>query len=175
VYGPLPPHQECLQHRSFAQVRCRLGGLLARSRSAWCRHYTRTLLPSHYPLALKSGFTHRASFEALRSTPNAQWARCPLQLDAAATPLLQLLIRHLLNATYAAQDFAELHEGLLQRTGTHVLHDSLNRRGARERHIAVISRVEGMPGWHQHSAACVQPAIASCLHLIVDVGARPVR
>jgi hypothetical protein len=35
---------------------------------------------------------------------------------AAATVLLQLLIRHLLNATYAAQAFAEIHEGLTHRT-----------------------------------------------------------
>jgi hypothetical protein len=94
---------------------------------------------------------------------------------AAATLLLQFLIRHLLNATYAAQAFAEFHEGLLHRTGTHVVPGALNRRDACERYIAVDSRVESMPSWHQQSAACVQPDIASCLHLIVDVCARPVR
>jgi hypothetical protein len=133
-------------------------------------HRTRKLLSSHYPLALNSGFPHRASFEALHSTPNAQWARCPvLCMVAAATVLLELLIRHLLNATYAAQAFAEIHEGLTHRTRTHVVPGALNRCGASERYIAVGSRVQGMPSWHQHSAACVQPAIASCLHLIVHV------
>jgi hypothetical protein len=46
--------------------------------------HARKRLSSHYFLALNSGFPHRASFEALRSTPNAQWARCPLLIMAAA-------------------------------------------------------------------------------------------
>jgi hypothetical protein len=96
-------------------------------------------------------------------------------MGAAATVLLQVLIQHLLNATYAAQAFAEIHEGLTHRTRTHVVQGVLNRCGASERCIAVDSRVEGMPSWHQHSAACVQPAIASCLHHIVHVCARPMR
>jgi hypothetical protein len=88
---------------------------------------TRKLLSSHYPLALNSGFPHRPSFEAMLSTPNAQWARCPLLcMVAAATVLLQLLIRHLLNATYAALAFAEIHEGLTHRTCTLVVQGALN-------------------------------------------------
>jgi hypothetical protein len=147
-----------------------------RSRRARCRHHTHRLLSSHYPLALNSGFPHRASFESMRSTPNAQWARCPLLcMVVAATLLLQLLIGHLLNPTFAAQGFAEIREGLTHRTRTHVVQGALNRCGASERYIAVGSRVKEMPSWHEHSAACVQSAIASCLHLIVHVCARPVR
>jgi hypothetical protein len=68
---------------------------------------------------------------------------------AAATLLLSLLVGHLLIPTYAAQAFAEMHEGLIHRTRTHVVQCALNRCSASERYIAVGSRVEGMPSWHQ--------------------------
>jgi hypothetical protein len=52
------------------------------------RHRMRTFLSSHYPLALHSGFSDRAGLEALRSTSNAQWARCQLLCMVAAATLL---------------------------------------------------------------------------------------
>jgi hypothetical protein len=94
-------------------------------------------------LSSNSGFPYRASFEAVH---NAQWARCPLLcMVAAATVLLQLLIQHLLNDTYAAQALPEIHEGLTHRARTHVVQGALNSCGASQRCIAVGSRVEGMP------------------------------
>jgi hypothetical protein len=74
---------------------------------------------------------------------------------AAATLLLQFLWRHLLDATYAALAFAEIHEGLTHHTRTHVVQGAFNRCGASERYIAAGSGVEGMPSWYQQSAACV--------------------
>jgi hypothetical protein len=82
---------------------------------------------------------------------------------------------HLLNATYAAQAFAEMHDGLIYRSRTHVVQCAPNRCSASERYIAVGSRVEGMPSWHQHSTACVQPAKLPAPHRTHMCQARALR
>jgi hypothetical protein len=93
MQGPLPPPQECLHACSYKECLQIIRYRQMMPRKHPCAQSQGAVHGPHaqaFVLALFScsefWLPHRASFEALRCTPNAQWARCPLLFMAAAAP-----------------------------------------------------------------------------------------